>query len=321
MMNRRRFWTIAKTVVALVVIALVAKQFWGILTRPEVQSFQWPWRPEWWLAAGLLYLATHTLWGTYWWALLCGQNVRVSWATGLRAYYVSQFGKYIPMKIFTILLRVALLRGLAPPTVVAYTATCETLTNMAAGALLAACFLAPQELGPDRATQFWPIIAIVAATPLAFGLLRWLLNRAARNPAIAPPSWSLLGLGFVQSVIGWAFLALSLFCLQSAILPEPPPFTITEWARLLGIVTAAYVLGFLVLVSPGGLGPRDYLMASLLATGYQSQQPEALAQAMTVLVALGLRASWTVAEFIVAGVWALFPPRTPVLLIPEKPLL
>ena len=138
---RKRLLFALKTALAVVVIAAVCWHFYGLLTKPEVQQ-QLTFRVEYLLPAGLLYLACHTLWATFWVQLLRGQGVSVSWLAGVRAYFVSQVGKYVPGKALVILLRVGLMKGkVATPTVIIVTGTYETLTNMAAGAVLGACLL------------------------------------------------------------------------------------------------------------------------------------------------------------------------------------
>ncbi len=71
------------------------------------------------------------------------KGVQVSWYAGLRAYFVSQLGKYVPGKAWVILMRVGMLRhdAHAHPIPVAVTATYETLCSMAAGALLGVLLL------------------------------------------------------------------------------------------------------------------------------------------------------------------------------------
>ena len=85
-------------------------------------------RFEFLVPAGLLYLLAHCCWATFWVRLLHGQGIGLVVA-GLRAYFVSQFGKYVPGKAWVILMRVGMLRhdAHAHPIPVAVTATYETL--------------------------------------------------------------------------------------------------------------------------------------------------------------------------------------------------
>src|SRR4051812_14939323 len=96
--TRKRAWLVVKTVAAVVIVAAVGWRFYGWLTAPELPRHPLTVRPEYLLPAGLLYLAAHTLWGTFWVQLLRSQGGNVPWLVGVRAYFVSQFGKYVPGK-------------------------------------------------------------------------------------------------------------------------------------------------------------------------------------------------------------------------------
>src|SRR5262249_5836194 len=75
---------------------------------------------------------------TYWHRLLGSLGESVTRFAALRAYYVSQMGKYLPGKAWALLLRVALIRGPAVRTSVAtFSVFYEVLTTMASGTLVA----------------------------------------------------------------------------------------------------------------------------------------------------------------------------------------
>ena len=104
-------------------------------------------------ASGVLYLLAHTVWGLFWWRLLRSQGVAVSPAAAVRAYFVSQFGKYVPGKVWVIAIRVAML-GSSPGTrlVVGVTATYETLTSMAVvKIMIAGISRRPVKVSPAKA--------------------------------------------------------------------------------------------------------------------------------------------------------------------------
>src|SRR4051812_12120381 len=128
-MSRLRMWLIRgwKPALALLILALVSRHFIRILSRPELDPYPFALRIQYLVPAAILYLAAHICWAWFWVRLLHSQGVRVSFAVGLRAYFVSQFGKYIPGKAWVILIRVGLLRGTpgGTPLVVGVTATYE----------------------------------------------------------------------------------------------------------------------------------------------------------------------------------------------------
>ena len=58
------------------------------------------------------YLVAYTVWGLYYVILLNNQGAHAPAGTGLRAYFISQMGKYVPGKFWVIVIRVGMLRGI-----------------------------------------------------------------------------------------------------------------------------------------------------------------------------------------------------------------
>ena len=248
--------------------------------------------------AGLLYIGCHTVWGTFWVQLLRGQGVTISWWVGLRAYFVSQFGKYVPGKAWVIFLRVGLLRSLeVRPTVVIVTGAYETLTNMAAGAVLGAALLPWSGLTESLNTYQQYGLFGLALLPLALLGLNRLVRRVAKKYAhgavIPTPSVLLLARGLVQAMVGWAMLGLSLWFVVNGVNPDPVPLTLPLYAQYLCGVAVSYVFGFLVLFSPAGAGAREWVLQLMLAKQLASDP-------LAALIAVLLRIVWTLFEVVVA---------------------
>ena len=75
----------------------------------------------------------------------------------------------------------------------------------------------------------------------------------------------------------------------------------------LAFVARAVVLGFLVVIVPGGLGPREWLLQQPLTGELAGTLGTTEAAAVAVGLVLVLRLVWTVAEVMVALVWYLLP--------------
>lgn len=297
---RRRLFAALKLAVALALIAAVGWHFAKLLRSPELAEHQFRLRLPYLLLAGLLYLATHTLWGTFWVQLMnCesrldgpGHGGRVGWLTGVRAYFISQFGKYVPGKAWVILLRVALLRHYGPTAaVVGVTATYETLTSMAAGALLGVILLPWAGLGFDLLSVKGFALLGLGLLPLTLAALTVLAKKVGRKRAerLPHPPFLLLTQGLFQASVGWALLGLSLWCVVAGLSAEVPELTADDFLKMTAAVTLSYVIGFVVLVSPGGLGAREAVLLSILGGP------------VAAVVALVLRLVWTSFEILAAG--------------------
>jgi uncharacterized membrane protein YbhN (UPF0104 family) len=313
---RRHAVRIATIAIALALIAAVAITFAKLLDSPALKEREFRARWEYLLPAGVLYLMCHTLWGTFWVQLLRGQGVRISWLAGVRVYFVSQFGKYVPGKAWVILLRVMLVRGRGiSPAVIAVTGTYETLTNMAAGAVLGVCFLPWAGLGFTFDSALGFALLGLATVPLVILVLNKLGRRVIRKyrgPDARPlpaPTFGLLARGFAQALVGWVLLALSLWLMICAVETEPSSLGIDLFLQDLSSVSISYVTGFAALILPGGFGAREGVLKTMLASQLTATEGSA-AEPVAALVAVMLRIVWTIFEVAFAlALWKLVPSR------------
>jgi glycosyltransferase 2 family protein len=314
--KRRHLWLAVKSLLAIAIVIGVARHFTRILTDSALDSVPFTIRYELLIPAGLFYLLAHCFWGTFWVRLLHGQHIPVSWYAGLRCYFVSQFGKYVPGKAWVILMRVGMLRHSvhAHPIPVAVTATYETLSSMAAGALLAVLFLPYLGVLPVELSGRTTALLAVAALPLGLGLLNKLAVRIAKTrrgpdarPLPAPSLW-LLAQGLLHGACGWCLLGLSLALVIRAVTPWSGALVDTYPADL-GAVATSYVAGFVALVAPGGLGIREWVLQITLAPRFTEQLGNQAAAALAVIIALVLRLTWTVAEVVLALTLYFIHPR------------
>jgi uncharacterized membrane protein YbhN (UPF0104 family) len=303
-------WRWLKPLLAVLIVGCVGVQFARLLGQPEVWQAADRLEPAALLAAAGGYLLALTCWGGYWLRLLARQGQPVPLGPGLRAYYVSQVGKYVPGKAWTLLLRAGLVRGYGVSLGAAILAGFyETLTAMAAGALLAAVLL-PLVSGSGQLGQQALVLLAVAGVPILPGVFNRLVARLAKpfRPADAPPlprisTLTLLG-GLGQSLLGWAALGAGLTLIVAGLVPAGLSQLQSSAGlalRCTAYLALAYVAGFLVLPAPGGLGVRELILQQTLAAELAAAYDSPTAQGLAALVALALRAVWTVAEVALAG--------------------
>lgn len=319
---RGRWWLVVKTVLAAVVIAAVGGQFARILAQPALNPYPFDLRVGYLLPAGVLYLMAHCCWGGFWVRLLRSEGVNVGLLVGLRAYFVSQYGKYVPGKAWVVFIRVAMLRGAdgGRPLAVGLTATYETLTSMAAGALLAAALLPQLGVLPEAISPGVGWVVALGLLPLALAVLNKLAARRVarlRGPGGAPlpsPSLWLLAQGLVHGGVGWLCLGACVALGLAAVTPGDPGWQPAEhFAADLGAMALSYVAGFFVLVAPGGLGVRELLLQAALAPRFAPELGPEVAAGLGVVVALVLRLAWTLFEVLAAlGLYVFVrPPAEP----------
>jgi uncharacterized membrane protein YbhN (UPF0104 family) len=150
----------------------------------------------------------------------------------------------------------------------------------------------------------------------ALPLTPWFFNRLAAGvirrfstEPVPPVNSAYFAEGLLIIAPCWVLFGLSLAC-GFAALPEVnlgwSPLTL-GW--LMVSMAIAYVGGFVVPISPGGLGIREFLLTLLLVPVLTRHgTPAAQAGPLVALVVLLLRLAWTVGEAVLAGCLYLVPP-------------
>src|SRR5262245_49385185 len=302
----RGWWPWLKAALAAAIIGGVAWQFAKLLRQPEVWEREWTLRPEWLVASLVCYVVGFACWGGFWRRLLVRVGLRPPFAATYRAYFISQIGKYVPGKAWSILLRAMLLPG-ASPGVAALTALYETLTTMAAGALLALVVLSVLGIGSSGMGWQAAGLLLVAGVPILPQVFNRIIVRLARPflvKEVPPPQVPRTALfeGIIWAGIGWCWLGVSAALLVHAVLPALQLLSGPFVVRCVAFNALSYVAGFLALPAPGGLGVREVILQRLLAGEIQSVAPGPAADGWAALAVILLRLVWTVADLLAAGV-------------------
>jgi hypothetical protein len=329
----RRAWPLLKAILWLLILFLIGRQFARDLRRPELA--QHPLHAGWLVVSGLLYVLGLSFSALYWDRLLGHLGARPPLSAALRAYYLGHLGKYLPGKAWALMLRTSLVRGHGVSTgLAALTSFYEVLTTMAAGVLVAAVLFAV--LGADAGAGLntetlrhllWleqpgegglqrPVVVLLSAllfvaivVPLHPAIFNRLAHRlslpfrerdAAQLPRIRL-AYLLEGLAFAS--VGWLLLGISFAAALRGVVGDEWPWLDVRTARLPAIMGLSYVIGFVVVIAPGGLGVREFLLTLLLTpelVGVRDMGPDQ-ARATVVLAVLVLRLVWTAAELIAAA--------------------
>lgn len=273
---------------------------WQILSQTISQA-----HTSWLILSAALYLLGLGFSALFWILLLRWAREALPPLVALRAYYVSHLGKYAPVgKGWALLMRVAQANqaGIRAGTA-AVTTAYETLTTIAAGALVAALLLLLVP-GTEARTRLLPALAmlLLAGFPIIPGVFNFLVDRIGSRFHTPEQPWprygpGALATGIVLTVCGWFLLGGSLQATLWALdlqLGSEPAGSLTQCTA---VVATAYVAGF-VASTPGGLGVRELVMQQLLAPGLGPP---------SVIVVILLRILWTAAELGAAGIVFWFP--------------
>ena len=324
----RRVARITWTYVLPVAVAVcVGWYFYKKLDQPGLWQANLVPGPQWLVPAALVYLVAYTVWGLYYVILLNDQGAHAPAATGLRAYFISQMGKYVPGKILVIVIRVGMLRGIGiTRTAVAITAMYESLVWVGAGALVGIVLL-PDSLWDGLRAQLqargsdlpalhraWLILPVALAPVGLVGLNRfvnrvnrWRKGAGAKQFPRVKLHMVLFGLLF--DAVGWFVLGGCLLLVLTGLQPDAP-LSADEYWNLVSINGIAYVLGFVAFFMPAGFGVRDLALQLLLAVELKARLDlaPAAADGLAALLAVWFRLLGTVAEIVMAGLLYRFAP-------------
>lgn len=238
------------------------------------------------LGAGLAGLGC---WMLGWRALLAGCGAPLPVRATTRIMFLGQLGKYVPGSVWALVGQVELARGYGVARTASGAATVLAMaTTVATGCLTAAVAL-PLTSADAVRTYWWALaLAPVMLTCLHPRVVTWALNvalRLARRPLLdrpVPPR--AMAAAVAWTLLGWACFSVHLWLVAPS----------GSVALAGGAYALAYVVGFLVIFAPGGLGAREAALVLALAP--------AVGQAEALVVALASRAVLTVADLLWAGV-------------------
>ena len=257
---------------------------------------------------GLLLLAALLVWSGYvaliagWRGVVLGWGERLGpWQAG-RIWALSSLGKYIPGKIWAVTGMVVMAqRAGVRPVVAAGSAVVMQLLAIGIGVAVAALTGALAVVS-DGWLRVGLLVLLAASLVATMVLLqpRWVNWALARLPghmepvASGPTLLSILG-GAGANILAWMAYGVAVWLLARALTPEAAFPLLTT----VGAFAASYIVGFLVLLAPGGLGVREGVFVLVL------QGVVGLAPATAIAVAS--RLLFTLTEVGVAVPFLLFP--------------
>lgn len=306
---RRRWVRIAATIfvlAGLVFLALVLGDQWERL-QASITGFEWSVRPAW-IAASLL-LATANLleMSSVWVKLFRESGGRVSYAEGWKIWSATNVGRYIPGKLWhlgglTVYLRK---RGESGAAGLVSSVGFQVLI-LVTGAATAATVLVGRPnslLGSSPWTTGLVLLLLAAALhPAVLRKAAGLASRLMKEEDVEIDRIGNRGLAASAGAIflSWGIYGLSLWCMVRGTVGGG----VMGPLELTAVFAASYVVGYLALMSPGGLAVREGAMVGLLAS------MGGLSVGVATVVAVAYRIVTTVSELLFLGFSFLWPALT-----------
>lgn len=221
----------------------------------------------------------------------------------LRGYFVGQLGKYVPGAVWGVVGRGAWARrdGVAPPAAYGSALLSMVTAYLAACAVAAACLPVVWGLRADLVpiAGRWAAVGVGLLAPLGLialhprwsaPLLRLVERRTGREVPLRLPPWR-ASAGFVAcQVPSWLLISAATWATARGLGVELEPGAVTL------ATCVSWVVGFLAVPVPGGLGVREAVFVSLLQGDGAVATVALAARLVFVLVdATGAGGAWLLA--------------------------
>ena len=313
-----RWWPLAKWSLFSLMLYFVGHRAFALWQSSPVIELHVDFR--WLVPAAIFYLIGWLPSAWFWWALLGRMHQKPGWYATVRAYFVGHMGKYVPGKALVLVIRGALLKDHgANPVLAGLTAAYETLVSMSTGAAIAVALaptVIPQSLWEKlpaacqflRQQPYLVPIAVAIATFASTPFSAWLFTKVGRKAiprtteagVATGITGRLVSQGVIITSLGWICHAMSLGCVLQSV--SDSPIDLSLFPIWLASVAGSTFLGFVVLIAPGGLGVREWVLI-------ETMKDQPLIGVERAIVAAGLlRIVWFVAELGAAAVlYAVWP--------------
>ncbi|WP_396206020.1 lysylphosphatidylglycerol synthase domain-containing protein [Gemmatimonas sp.] len=254
---------------------------WGLSRQwTEVEQsvrsldIRWPWV----LAASGLVLATYAMLIQSWRMLLAGWGGHLPYGKAAQIWTVANLGRYLPGKVWSITaLGVLSSRAGVSGVAAAGASVLGTLLNIGAGFGVSVIFGGPLldavSPGLQRVSLVTAVIFVLGVLMLPF-LLPLVLDRFARWRGLPLAEqhlrnrdvWS----AALLNSLAWVGYGVAFACFARGVLPLTPNITV-----YIAVYAASYLVGFLALFAPGGIGFRELALSALLVAGGAAGQGDA----------------------------------------------
>jgi glycosyltransferase 2 family protein len=220
----------------------------------------------WWMALGLALAGVGMVAiAVPWRAVLAVLGGGMSMGQTVARYFVGELGKYIPGGVWPVLGRGELARRAGLPRTVAYSSVLLSLVTLYMAAAVFVLLGLPTVVGGDDAGWVAAVglvpLGILALHPRVVGAVVALLGRLLRRPIdVTVPSWRDAVLLVARYVPAWVLIAGATWAVARSLDPSVQPADVGVAAVL------SWIVGFLVVPVPGGVGVREATFVAAAGT-------------------------------------------------------
>jgi uncharacterized membrane protein YbhN (UPF0104 family) len=201
-----------------------------------------------------------------WRAALALVGATVDRTATMASYFVGEVGKYVPGGIWPVVGRAELVRRGGVSRAPSYASVALSLGALYLAGMLVVALLVPVRFVGDRgAGALWVLVllpvGVLALHPRPLGWALAVAERAAgRTLSVRVPPWfASLGL-LVRYVPSWLLVGTATWCVARAFDSN------VGWMAVAPAAVLSWVVGFVALPVPGGVGVREAVFVALVGT-------------------------------------------------------
>jgi hypothetical protein len=214
--------------------------------------------PAWLGLSVAIVLATYLLQVESWRRVLAGWRQALPYRVAVRAWCLANLARYLPGKLWSVAGLVVMVQraGVAPWAATASAVVAQALA-LGTGVAVVAFALPTDALGPRLGLALLIALGVMLA-PGSAKLMR-LAGRIMPRAQLRPLPLSAVFAGGLLMLAGWAGYGAAFWALARGIgVPG------LDLPSAIGLFTAGYLVGWLVLFAPAGVGARELTLLNLL---------------------------------------------------------
>ena len=295
-LTRRKLFRVAQWVFAAIVLFFaatsLATQWDKVGSRLTHLQFGW----EWISVASVIVLVIYALLIEGWRRVLGAWDSHLPFSQASRIWFLSNLGKYVPGNIWSLTAMgvMARQRGLSAVAAAGSSVIMQmvSLVTGTAIVMVTGAKLLDQPLLVGAAVLIL-VVVLLSAPRFLPPVAVWVGSLIGKD--ITPPSVPATSIwtAAVASTMSWLLYGLAFQLFVRGLLGSAPG----EISSYIAVYTAAYILGFISLFAPAGLGVRELTLAAFMTQLGLANEADA------ALVAIAARLWLTVVELIPSGLY------------------
>jgi uncharacterized membrane protein YbhN (UPF0104 family) len=283
----RRFWRVLQFGAGALLVGVAVRTVLLNWESLKAEPVAWQLSPGWLVASVLVVFSSYAVLIEAWRRVVLSMREKLAFFTAARIWFLASLGKYVPGKVWAVAGAAVLAQraGVDPAVAVAGALVVQVLALASGAAVVALTVPEAFQMVGQGATPLAAAVILLSVVGVGALTSQPLLDRIGR---LLPASWprlraiapGMVAAAFLANALAWTGYGAALLLLARGLLPEVS----LSLPRAIGVFTCSYLVGFIALFAPGGLGPRESVFLLMLAGDIGLKPAAALALASRLLL-------------------------------------